>query len=67
MLKITVEDCKGTYEFEGTDYDLAMESGVIMYHLVKNLRKSEYSDAFIRGLFGVAMEHDNFQMKKHYE
>lgn len=56
MLKITVNGDKGTFDFEGSNFEMAMDAGTIMYVLVKYLRKSGRSDAFIRGLFDVVMK-----------
>ena len=59
MLKITINKGKGIFEFEGSDKELAVESGMVMYHLIKNLRKSGRSDEYIRGLFEIVMDHHN--------
>lgn len=58
MLKITINKGKGIFEFEGSDKELAVESGMTMYHLIKNLRNSGRSDDYIRGLFDIVMDHE---------
>lgn len=58
MLKITVDGDYGTFEFEGSNFDMALEGGVLIYECVKNLRRSGRSDEFIRGMLEIVMEQE---------
>ena len=57
MLKIIINGHKGTFEFEGSNFELGVDAGMMLAILIKRLRKSGRSDEFIRGLFEIVMGH----------
>lgn len=58
MIKITVDDTKAGIEAEGKREDIILETGFALYQCILALRQCEKSDAFIKGMFKIALEHE---------
>lgn len=57
MVKITVDDTKAGIEAEGKQEDIILETGFALYQCIIALRECGKSDAFIKGMFEIALTH----------